>query len=52
MEDEPLYISHFVDPVPCADCGMMVDLEIEQEYTKDKYGRVLCLDCEEKAEKL
>ena len=50
MEEEPLYISHFVESVPCADCGTMVDLETEQEYTKDTYGRVLCIDCKETQE--
>lgn len=51
MEDMPEGFS-VVSPLPCADCGKMVYLEIEQECTKDVYGRILCLDCEGKAEKL
>jgi len=42
----PAYFS-MVSPVPCADCRQPVRLEIQQEYTKDRFARVLCLDCEE-----
>jgi len=47
----PSDYSH-VPSAKCADCGEPVKLEIQQKFTQYMYGRVLCLDCEEKAEKL
>lgn len=26
-----------VPPVPCEECGAIVDLEIQQEFTKDRF---------------
>gem|GEM_PF-5760066 len=37
-----------LDPVPCADCGETVYSDLQQTFTKDRYGRVLCLECEYK----
>lgn len=45
VKDEPI-LPGSLDPKPCARCDVPVYSEFQQEYTRDKYNMVLCVDCE------
>lgn len=35
-----------LDPKPCAFCGAPVYSDLQQAFTEDQYGKVICCTCE------